>query len=179
MHYFYGAFMYLFWAWSLLSRSIIIEWQSAIWTFMQWVSFENVFCLTLFHILCSPYIIVSFTATKCEGPLKFMCKSGECVDSSKVCDSIKDCKDWSDEPVKECGELSHFCTIHKLLCKLCDYFIVLVWKAKDTILQFKIFQRWKHCIPYVYGKWSSQQPVIGLAFSFSLITLNLERENWS
>jgi len=53
---------------------------------------------------------MSFTATKCEGPLKFMCKSGECVDSSKVCDSIKDCKDWSDEPVKECGELRHFCT---------------------------------------------------------------------
>uniref|UniRef100_A0AAQ5Y305 EGF-like domain-containing protein n=1 Tax=Amphiprion ocellaris TaxID=80972 RepID=A0AAQ5Y305_AMPOC len=42
-------------------------------------------------------------ATKCEGPLKFLCKNGECIDSSKVCDSVKDCKDRSDEPKKECG----------------------------------------------------------------------------
>uniref|UniRef100_A0A8C5HY98 EGF-like domain-containing protein n=1 Tax=Gouania willdenowi TaxID=441366 RepID=A0A8C5HY98_GOUWI len=42
-------------------------------------------------------------ATKCEGPLKFLCKNGECIESSKVCDSIKDCKDRSDEPKKECG----------------------------------------------------------------------------
>lgn len=44
------------------------------------------------------------TATKCEGPLKFLCKNGECIDSSKVCDSVKDCKDRSDEPKKECGK---------------------------------------------------------------------------
>lgn len=43
-------------------------------------------------------------ATKCEGPLKFLCKNGECIDSSKVCDSVKDCKDRSDEPKKECGK---------------------------------------------------------------------------
>uniref|UniRef100_A0A673WT25 LDL receptor related protein 8 n=1 Tax=Salmo trutta TaxID=8032 RepID=A0A673WT25_SALTR len=42
-------------------------------------------------------------ATKCEGPLKFLCKNGECIDSSKVCDNVKDCKDRSDEPKKECG----------------------------------------------------------------------------
>uniref|UniRef100_A0A8C5F080 Low-density lipoprotein receptor-related protein 8-like n=1 Tax=Gouania willdenowi TaxID=441366 RepID=A0A8C5F080_GOUWI len=41
--------------------------------------------------------------TKCDGPKKFRCKNGECIDSSKVCDNVKDCKDWSDEPVKECG----------------------------------------------------------------------------
>lgn len=43
-------------------------------------------------------------ATKCEGPLKFQCKNGECIDSTKVCDSVKDCKDRSDEPKKECGK---------------------------------------------------------------------------
>lgn len=62
--------------------------------------------------------IVSLTATKCEGPLKFICKSGECIDSSKVCDSLKDCKDWSDEPVKECGEFRNFCTNADILSKL-------------------------------------------------------------
>ncbi|MEQ2281220.1 hypothetical protein AMECASPLE_028130, partial [Ameca splendens] len=41
--------------------------------------------------------------TKCDGPKKFRCKNGECINSSKVCDNVKDCKDWSDEPVKECG----------------------------------------------------------------------------
>lgn len=46
----------------------------------------------------------SLAATKCEGPLKFLCKNGECIDSSKVCDSVKDCKDRSDEPKKECGK---------------------------------------------------------------------------
>lgn len=44
------------------------------------------------------------TATKCEGPLKFLCKNGECIDSAKVCDNVKDCKDRSDEPKKECGK---------------------------------------------------------------------------
>lgn len=47
-------------------------------------------------------------ATKCEGPQKFLCKNGECIDSSKVCDSVKDCKDRSDEPKKECGERACF-----------------------------------------------------------------------
>uniref|UniRef100_A0AAZ3PZ67 EGF-like domain-containing protein n=1 Tax=Oncorhynchus tshawytscha TaxID=74940 RepID=A0AAZ3PZ67_ONCTS len=42
-------------------------------------------------------------ATKCEGPLKFLCKNGECIDRAKVCDNVKDCKDRSDEPKKECG----------------------------------------------------------------------------
>ena len=50
------------------------------------------------------------TATRCEGPLKFLCKNGECIDSSKVCDSLKDCKDRSDEPKKECGKRTFVCT---------------------------------------------------------------------
>lgn len=54
----------------------------------------------------SPFLAA---ATRCEGPLKFLCKNGECIDSSKVCDSVKDCKDRSDEPKKECGKRPGFC----------------------------------------------------------------------
>lgn len=50
-------------------------------------------------------LLFFFTSvTKCDGPKKFRCKSGECIDSNKVCDNVKDCKDWSDEPMKECGK---------------------------------------------------------------------------
>lgn len=52
------------------------------------------------------FISVVTTVTKCDGLKKFRCKNGECIDSSKVCDGVKDCKDWSDEPTKECGETS-------------------------------------------------------------------------
>lgn len=43
------------------------------------------------------------TESTCEGPRRFQCKSGECVDGGKVCDAQRDCRDWSDEPLKECG----------------------------------------------------------------------------
>ena len=64
-------------------------------TLCKWV-FVKFMCLSIFCF--------SVAATKCEGPLKFLCKNGECIDSSKVCDSVKDCKDRSDEPKKECGK---------------------------------------------------------------------------
>lgn len=60
------------------------------------------FFLIFFFFSCCIFTPV----TKCEGPRKFRCRNGECIDSSKVCDSVKDCKDLSDEPVKECGEIS-------------------------------------------------------------------------
>uniref|UniRef100_A0AC11B8F5 Low density lipoprotein receptor n=1 Tax=Ovis aries TaxID=9940 RepID=A0AC11B8F5_SHEEP len=41
--------------------------------------------------------------TLCEGPNKFKCHSGECISLDKVCNSIRDCRDWSDEPLKDCG----------------------------------------------------------------------------
>lgn len=62
----------------------------------KWIHLRNDF-----WFLC--YILT--TVTKCDGPRKFRCKNGECIDSSKVCDSLKDCKDLSDEPPKECGEI--------------------------------------------------------------------------
>jgi low-density lipoprotein receptor len=45
-----------------------------------------------------------FAVTLCEGPNKFKCHSGECITMDKVCNSVRDCRDWSDEPIKECGE---------------------------------------------------------------------------
>jgi len=42
--------------------------------------------------------------TQCIGPEKFKCRSGECIEMSKVCNKARDCPDWSDEPIKECSE---------------------------------------------------------------------------
>ncbi|XP_032392479.1 low-density lipoprotein receptor [Etheostoma spectabile] len=42
-------------------------------------------------------------ATQCEGPTRFKCRSGECISMEKVCDKHRDCRDWSDEPLRECG----------------------------------------------------------------------------
>lgn len=43
------------------------------------------------------------TEAACESPNKFQCKSGECIEEVKVCDSHRDCRDLSDEPLKACG----------------------------------------------------------------------------
>lgn len=50
------------------------------------------------------YVRVSVTATHCEGPTRFKCRSGECISMERVCDKQRDCRDWSDEPLRECGE---------------------------------------------------------------------------
>lgn len=39
---------------------------------------------------------------QCLGPGKFKCRSGECIEIGKVCNQEQDCRDWSDEPLKEC-----------------------------------------------------------------------------
>lgn len=60
--------------------------------------------------------------TKCEGPNKFKCHSGECINMDQVCNGVRDCRDWTDEPIKGCGE-SLICTVDRcyhtfLLCSL-------------------------------------------------------------
>lgn len=54
-------------------------------------------------------LVVAFTifiilVIQCSGPGKFKCRSGECIDVNKVCNQQRDCKDWSDEPLKECSK---------------------------------------------------------------------------
>lgn len=44
------------------------------------------------------------TVTQCSGPEKYKCRSGDCIEMSKVCNKVRDCPDWSDEPIKECSE---------------------------------------------------------------------------
>lgn len=47
-------------------------------------------------------LVFGFIVNQCLGPGKFKCRSGECIDISKVCDQEQDCRDWGDEPLKEC-----------------------------------------------------------------------------
>lgn len=47
-------------------------------------------------------------ATQCSGPDTFKCRSGECIEMSKVCNKARDCPDWSDEPIKECSKYKCF-----------------------------------------------------------------------
>lgn len=75
---------------------------------------------------------VSVTATHCEGPTRFKCRSGECISMKKVCDKQRDCRDWSDEPLRECGEckgllfateqnpiIKGVCRLRMLVCVCC------------------------------------------------------------
>ncbi|XP_054616209.1 low density lipoprotein receptor a isoform X2 [Dunckerocampus dactyliophorus] len=43
------------------------------------------------------------TATQCVAPTWFKCNSGECIGMEKVCNRQRNCRDWSDEPLRECG----------------------------------------------------------------------------
>lgn len=54
-------------------------------------------CITYF----SPLWIA---ATHCDPPHRFKCRSGECIGMEKVCNNKRDCRDWSDEPLRECGK---------------------------------------------------------------------------
>ncbi|KAM4535299.1 low density lipoprotein receptor a isoform 2-T2 [Fundulus diaphanus] len=59
------------------------------------------------RILVSPDPLFCFCApspvSHCDGPDRFKCRSGECISMERVCDNKRDCRDWSDEPLRECG----------------------------------------------------------------------------
>lgn len=60
---------------------------------------------TSVFFVCREYLtsICPSTATHCEGPSRFKCGSGECISMENVCNQQRDCRDWSDEPLRECG----------------------------------------------------------------------------
>lgn len=51
------------------------------------------------------------SVTQCNGPDQFKCRSGECIEMSKVCNKVRDCPDWSDEPIKECSKYTCFAVL--------------------------------------------------------------------
>lgn len=77
-------------------------------------------CRNSVHDVVLPMALVSFVyevftltfsfsslagvVTQCSGPDKYKCRSGECIEMSKVCNKARDCSDWSDEPIKECSK---------------------------------------------------------------------------
>lgn len=70
--------------------------------------------LQTLHLCLQLNLYFSCTATHCEGPTRFKCRSGECISMEKVCNKRRDCRDWSDEPLRECGECKRP-LIHKRL----------------------------------------------------------------
>ena len=93
----------------------------------------------------------SVAATKCEGPLKFLCKNGECIDSSKVCDSVKDCKDRSDEPKKECGKRTLLWPCLSWVFTWCAYSFLLLSSVCPQIICLSLVQRSSMYICIVNG----------------------------
>ena len=61
-------------------------------------------------------LLLFYTVNECDGPTMFKCRSGECISMEKVCNKQTDCRDRSDEPVKECGKCSHALHFHFHLC---------------------------------------------------------------
>lgn len=64
---------------------------------------NKVFAEHLLKLVASLTILI-ISVIQCSGPGKFKCRSGECIDVNKVCNQQRDCKDWSDEPLKECSK---------------------------------------------------------------------------
>lgn len=67
------------------------------------LSKNEVFAEDLSKLVIALTIFI-ISVIQCSGPGKFKCRSGECIDINKVCNQQRDCKDWSDEPLKECSK---------------------------------------------------------------------------
>lgn len=74
--------------------------ESPLLLFLLWLLALSV------SVLPDPMFYVSRAVTHCDGPTRFKCRSGECISMERVCDRQRDCRDWSDEPLRECGEYS-------------------------------------------------------------------------
>lgn len=64
----------------------------------------------------------------------FKCRSGECIEMSKVCNKARDCPDWSDEPIKECSKYKCFTDFITSLTSL-DYLRGSLGYIRDFALQ--------------------------------------------
>lgn len=66
--------------------------------------FKQIFVFDLFYRQKLMLSLSLHSVTQCNGPDQFKCRSGECIEMSKVCNKVRDCADWSDEPIKECSK---------------------------------------------------------------------------
>lgn len=88
-------------------------------------------CITYF----SPLWIA---ATHCDPPHRFKCRSGECIGMEKVCNNKRDCRDWSDEPLRECGK---YRGIQRGPLPLKTRIFLTRFQSKSqSVLQFVIFK---------------------------------------
>lgn len=67
------------------------------------LSKNKVFAEYLLKLVVTHTIFI-MSVIQCSGPGKFKCRSGEYIDINKMCNQQRDCKDWSDEPLKECSK---------------------------------------------------------------------------
>lgn len=66
-------------------------------TYLTIFNFLNVYDCNLFPLMC--YVFSS--------PSEFQCASGQCIDTTLLCDGSKDCNDGSDETVRQCSNMRY------------------------------------------------------------------------
>jgi hypothetical protein len=62
---------------------------------------------------------------------KFQCASGQCIDTTLLCDGSKDCNDGSDETVRQCSNMRY------VSCSLLKIIVVSFFNSS----QFSLFQK--------------------------------------
>lgn len=96
---------------------------------LRWLNFKVCIHLKVNSVFwCSvSFTCLSCTVTQCEGPTRFKCRSGECISMESVCNNRRDCRDWSDEPIRQCGKYrdTHY------LVNCCSFRMVVMLAKKD------------------------------------------------